>query len=142
VIILDTNVLSALMRAEPDAAVAHWLDRQPIESLWITTISIFEARFGIALLPSGRRRQAMDKAFEAFVAIDLDNRVLDFDIAAAREAAVLAAVRRKSGRTIDFRDTQIAGITLARRASLATRNTKHFQDLQVPLIDPWDSRAR
>lgn len=138
-IILDTNVLSALMRKAPEAAVVGWLDRQPAESVWITSITMFEARLGLALLPSGRRRQVLDAAFARLMAEDLQNRVLDFDSAAATEAASLAAERQKAGRPVDMRDTQIAGIALARRATVATRNARHFADLKVPVVDPWET---
>ena len=136
-IILDTNVLGALMRSVPDATVVTWLDRQPAESVWITSITLFEARFGLALLPSGRRRQALESAFDHLLKDDLENRVLDFDSAAATAAASLAAARQKSGRSVDMRDTQIAGIALARRATLATRNVRHFADLKISIVDPW-----
>ena len=136
-IILDTNVLGALMRTVPDAAVLEWLDRQPADSVWITSITLFETRFGLALLPAGRRRQVLEAAFDDLLREDLENRVLDFDSAAATAAASLAAARQKSGRPVDMRDTQIAGIVLARRATLATRNIRHFVDLKISIIDPW-----
>ena len=136
-IILDTNVLSALMRTAPEVPVVAWLDRQPAESVWITSITLFEARFGLALLPKGRRQQTLEAAFARLLKEDLENRVLDFDSAAASEAASLAAGRQKAGRQVDMRDTQIAGIALARRATLATRNVRHFGDLKVPIVDPW-----
>lgn len=136
-IILDTNVLSALMRREPDHAVVDWLDRQPAESIWITSITVFEARFGLALLPRGRRRQSLETAFARLLEEDLENRVLDFDAAAAMAAASLAADRQKRGQPADLRDTQIAGIALARRATVATRNMPHFADLTVPVVNPW-----
>jgi len=137
VIILDTNVLSALMRTGPDAPVVTWLDRQPAESVWITSITVFEARFGLALLPQGRRRRALEAAFARLLEDDLENRVLDFDAAAATSAASLAADRQRAGRLVDVRDTQIAGIALSRHATLATRNVRHFTDLNVPVVDPW-----
>jgi toxin FitB len=136
-IILDTNVLSALMRMAPEAAVVAWLDRQPAESIWITSITLFEARLGLALLPSGRRRQTLEAAFARLLLEDLENRVLDFDSAAAIEAASLAAERQKNGRSVDMRDTQIAGIVLARRATLATQNIRHFADLKISIVNPW-----
>ena len=136
-IILDTNVLSALMRKVPDADVVGWLDRQPAESVWITSITLFEARLGIALLPDGKRRRALTSAFGRLLEEDLENRVLDFDTGAANEAAELAARRQRAGRQIDIRDTQIAGIALVRHATLATRNTRHFADLEINVIDPW-----
>ena len=136
-IILDTNVLSALMRTGSDAHVVAWLDRQPAESVWITSITVFEARFGLAVLPQGRRRRALEAAFAQLLEDDLENRVLDFDAAAATSAASLAADRQRAGHPIDMRDTQIAGIALARHATLATRNVRHFADLKVPVVDPW-----
>ena len=113
-IILDTNVLAALMRTVPEVSVVAWLDRQPAESVWITSITLFEARFGLALLPAGRRRQALEAAFARMLKDDLENRVLDFDSAAAIEAASLAATLQKNGRSVDMRRP------LARRATLAT----------------------
>lgn len=141
-IVLDTNVLSALMRQAPEAPVVAWLDRQPAESVWITSITLFEARLGLALLPKGRRQQTLQAAFARLLEDDLENRVLDFDSAAATEAASLAAERQKTGRPVDMRDTQIAGIALARHATLATRNVRHFQDLNVPVVDPWKAQDR
>ena len=141
-IILDTNVLSALMRQTPDEPVVAWLDRQPAESVWITSVTLFEARLGLALLPKGRRRRVLESAFAGLLKDDLEDRVLDFDSAAATEAALLAAGRQKSGRPVDMRDTRIAGIALARRATLATRNVRHFQDLRVPAINPWQPPGR
>ena len=93
------------------------------QSVWITNITLFEARLGLALLPSGRRRQTLEAAFGRLLIEDLENRVLDFDSASAIEAALLAAARQKNGRAVDMRDTQIAGIVIARRATLATRGT-------------------
>ena len=136
-IILDTNILSALMRTVPETPVVAWLDRQPPESIWITSITLFEAHLGLALLPSGRRRKVLETAFARVLKEDLENRVLDFDSVAAIEAAALAATRQKKGRPVDMRDTQIAGIALARRATLATRNVRHFADLKISLVDPW-----
>lgn len=138
-IILDTNVLSALMQQAPEAMVIDWLDRQPAESIWITSVTLFEARLGLAFLPKGRRRSALEEAFNVLLEEDLENRVLDFDRAAADAAASLAAERQRSGRPVDMRDTQIAGIALSRRAAVATRNAKHFQDLSVPVLNPWES---
>ena len=140
-IILDTNVLSALMQARPDVSVVSWLDSQPYESIWITSITLFEGRLGLALLPKGKRRQTLETSFIQLVEQDLENRVLDFDSVAATAAAALAAGRRKAGRPVDIRDTLIAGIALARGAMLATRNVRHFSDLRVPLVDPWETRV-
>src|SRR6267154_1881298 len=138
-IILDTNVLSALMQVAPDNAVVNWLDCQPAESIWITSVTLFEAHLGIALLARGKRQRALAAAFDQLLTQDLGNRVLDFDTSAALEAAALAATRQKAGHPGDIRDTQIAGIALARRASFATRNVRHFEDLRVPVVNPWKS---
>lgn len=135
-IILDTSVLSALMRRVPDPPVVAWLDRQPAESVWVTSVTLFEARLGLARLPPGRRRRALETAFSRLLEDDLENRVLDFDAAAASSAASLAAERPRAGRPADLRDRQIAGIALARRATLATRTVRHFAGLTVPVVDP------
>lgn len=141
-IILDTNVLSALMQQQPETTVIRWLDHQSAESIWITSITLFEVRLGIALLPKGKRQRALETAFSQLLESDLENRVLDFDGNAAAESAALAAVRQKAGRPVDMRDTQIAGIAITRRATLATRNTRHFKDLKVPIVNPWTFRTR
>ena len=136
-IVLDTNVLSALMRTTPEPVVVEWLDRQPADSVWLTTITVFEARFGLALLPKGRRRSGLERAFDRVLTEDLSNRVLALDEMAAMTAAQLAAERQRGGRIVDLRDTLIAGIAQAHRASIATRNTRHFEGLEVPVVDPW-----
>ncbi len=136
-IVLDTNVLSALMRREADAVVVAWLDRHPAEAFWITAVTVFEIRFGLAILAHGRRRQQLETAFAKVVADDLDQRVLPFDQAAAQVAAALAAQQRRLGRALDVCDIQIAGIVAVRKATLATRNTRHFAGLGLALVDPW-----
>ena len=138
-IVLDTNVVSALMRARNEPRVVAWLDEQPVESIWITSITVFEATLGIALLPKGRRRTALETSFRQFLDVDIENRVLDFDRTAAEASATLSSERQRTGRTVDVRDTQIAGIALARRASLATRNVRHFADAGIALLNPWDT---
>lgn len=134
-IILDTNILSALMQTRPDPAVITWLDRQPASSIWTTAITIFEIEMGLGLLDAGRRRRALEAAFEHLMVDDLGNRILPFDRAAAGEAGRLAASRQRQGRPVDMRDTQIAGIALARKASLATRNIRHFEDAGLTVIE-------
>ena len=137
-IILDTNVLSALMQQQPDPQAVTWLDQQPAASIWITSITVFEARYGLALLPEGQRKQTLVERFEQILQTDLANRVLLFDAAAAAQAAWLAADRKTRGRPVDMRDTFIAGIALATRATtLATRNTRHFDDLNIQVANPW-----
>lgn len=136
-IILDTNVLSALMQQQPDPAVVNWLDAQAAEAIWISSITLIEARYGLALLPDSQRKTQLQQRFEQLVKTDLGNRVLVFDVRAAHLAAQLAAERKNRGRPVDMRDTFIAGIALAQGATLATRNTRHFDDLATPVINPW-----
>lgn len=136
-IILDTNVLSALMRRIPDELVIDWLDSQPRTSIWTTSVTTLEVRFGLQSMPSGKRRNALMRAFDIVLENKIERRIAPFDAAAAQEAGDLMAIRHKKGRPGDLRDTMIAGIVLACRATLATRNTSHFEDLSVPVVNPW-----
>lgn len=135
-IILDTNVLSSLMRQVPDKRVVAWLDQQPRTSIWTTSITVLEIQFGLQIMPSGRRRSALLQAFDG-VLDKIGHRVVAFDVAAAQQAGDFMASRHKKGRPGELRDTMIAGIVLAQHATLATRNTAHFDDASVPLINPW-----
>jgi predicted nucleic acid-binding protein len=135
-IILDTNVLSALMRQTPDRNVIVWLDKQPRTSVWTTSATILEVQFGLQILPLGRRRSLLLQAFEA-VLDKIEYRVAPFDAAAAQYAGNLMAFLQKKGRPGDLRDTMIAGIVLAHHATLATRNITHFADVSVPVVNPW-----
>ncbi|MFB3915507.1 MAG: type II toxin-antitoxin system VapC family toxin [Terriglobales bacterium] len=135
-IILDTNVLSALMRQTPDTRVIAWLDRQPRASIWTTSVTILEVRFGLQIMASGKRRSLLMQAFEA-VLDKMEHRIASFDAAAATHAADLRADRQRKGQPGDLRDTMIAGIVLAQHATLATRNTSHFEDLSLAVVNPW-----
>jgi predicted nucleic acid-binding protein len=139
VILLDTNVLSALMQREPDRTVVEWLDEQPSDSIWTTSITLFEVRMGLELLAKGRRRTRLELQFDRLLAEELDGRVQLFDRAAADVAGTIAASRQRAGRTVEIRDVQIAGIAGARKATLATRNTRHFEGLGIRLVDPWQA---
>ena len=141
-IILDTNVLSALMQQQPDPVVVSWLDAQHAETIWISSITLFEARYGLALLADGQRKSLLQQRFDALIDLDLGNRIAVFDARAAQLAAQLAADRKARGRSVDMRDTFIAGIALARGARLATRNTRHFDDLATPVINPWTGQEQ
>ena len=136
-ILLDTNVLSALMLREPDPTVVEWLDTRPAESIWTTAVTVFEIRTGLELLEPGRRRAQLEKAFDQLLTAELDGRVQSFDQAATIAAGLIAAARQRAGLTMEVRDVEIAGIAVARRATLATCNTRHFADLAVDLVDPW-----
>jgi toxin FitB len=136
--ILDTNVLSALMHHTPDRQVIAWLDGQPRTSVWTTSVTVLEVRFGLQIMTAGRRRTALNQAFELLLET-IGHRVAGFDASAAGQASDLMASRHKRGHPGDLRDSMIAGIALAHRATLATRNTRHFDDLSIPVINPWSA---
>ncbi|MGB9365379.1 MAG: type II toxin-antitoxin system VapC family toxin [Xanthobacteraceae bacterium] len=138
-IILDTNVLSELMKLTPDPSVARWLDGHAPESVWTTAVSVYELRVGIERMAPGRRRRDLEGQFERVIFEDLRERVLAFDRPAAYNAAALEAKRRTAGRPVEVRDTMIAGIVTSRRAEFATGNVRHFADLGVRVIDPWST---
>ena len=136
-ILLDTNVISALMHDPRDERVIHWLDRQPRASIWTTAINVYESRFGLLAMPLGKRLSALTAVFERLLHDTIQGRIANFDSAAAERAAELEAERRREGRPGDARDTMLAGIVLASRATLATRNTKHFEDIAKSVVNPW-----
>ena len=136
-IIMDTNVVSELMRAAPNPAVAAWaVNADP--DLSVTALTVAEIRYGIARLPEGRRKQdvtaAANKLLSAFA-----QRVVPFDLAAATRYGDLAAGREANGRPISVFDAQIAAVCQARSATLATRNVKDFEGTGVVVIDPWNA---
>ncbi|HEY6769140.1 MAG TPA: type II toxin-antitoxin system VapC family toxin [Candidatus Sulfotelmatobacter sp.] len=135
-IVLDTNVVSALMMRVPDAVVVAWLNRQPGTSVWTTSITVFEVRFGLEILPKGKRRATLLNDFEKFLE-GIHQRIAPFDADAAQEASALMAARKIQARPREFRDTMIAGIVLARHATLATRNSRDFSDISARCVDPW-----
>jgi predicted nucleic acid-binding protein len=138
-IVLDTNVLSEVMRPRPDPAVEGWLAGVPASGLFITSITEAELRYGIALLPAGRRRQRLMDTLEAILIQDFAERILPFDSAAATAYATLASDRYKRGRPISQFDAQIAAIARSRGAMLATRNIDDFEACQIDLISPWQT---
>jgi predicted nucleic acid-binding protein len=137
VIVLDTDVLSELMRAAPSAAVLRWMAAQPSASLYTTSITQAEILHGILLMPAGRKRAAVEAAAETMFREDFGGRILPFGSDAAREYARIAAARRRLGRPISTMDAQIAAIARSSASSIATRNTADYADCGVPLIDPW-----
>ena len=136
-IILDTNVLSALMRPSANRIVVTWLDGQARLSIWTTAISVMEIHFGLTTMPDGRRRNQRLAEFQRVMEDDLQHRVLPFDAAAAEQAGILIGARQLAGRPGDLRDSMIAGIALAQRAMVATRNVRHFDDVDLKVVDPW-----
>lgn len=135
--LLDTNVVSELMRPAPEAAVLSWLNRQAADTLWLNSVVVSELLYGIARLPDGKRRAQMAQTVQAMLDVDFSGRVLPFDLDAAVVYADLVAIRERQGLAIDIADAQIAAICLAHGATLATRNTKHFDGLGLTLINPW-----
>lgn len=127
------------MKTKPDDVVISWLDQRPPESVWTTAVTVFEIRFGLNLLAKGRKRSRLEAAWERALAEDFAGRILSFDEPASSAAAKIASRRHRAGRAVDVRDTLIAGIATARRADLATGNTRHFQDLDVTVVDPWSA---
>ena len=139
-IVIDTNVLSELMRAEPDAAVLDWFGQEPPAGLFTTTVSQAEILYGLALLPEGKRRDGLQDAATAMFQEDFVGRILPFDSDAARAYAAIAAGRKAAGQPISQFDAQIAGIVQSRGARLATRNVADFAGCGIMVVNPWEER--
>jgi predicted nucleic acid-binding protein len=138
-VLLDTNVISEIMLPAPDPRVLRWLDRQPPQSIWITTVNLFEIRYGLQSMPAGKRQTALSALLQRWLAEVVQHRIANFDQAAALQAADLAALLKLKGRPRDPRDTMIAGIVLASHATLATRNARHFADIASSVVNPWNA---
>ena len=136
--VLDTNVVSELMRDRPNSAVLHWLDDRLERDLFVTAVTQAEVLTGIAILPAGKRRQglaaAADRAFRGM----FRDRVLPFDRSAAQAYAGVAAVRRRAGRPVSQADCQIAAIAISRGGTVVTRNVCDFEGVDVPIFNPWE----
>lgn len=139
-IVLDTNVVSELMRASPSPVVLDWFAGQSTEELYLAAIVEAELRFGVLLLPDGRRKRGLSDALEAVLTEDFRDRVLPFDSAAARAYARLASDRRRAGMAVKEADCQIAAIAASRGATLATRNVKDFLGAGIDILDPWEGQ--
>ena len=135
--LLDTNVVSELMRPVPDVAVLTWLNSQPADTLWLNSVVVSELLYGIARLPDGKRRAQLAQAVQTMLVEDFSGRVLSFDLVAATVYADMVATRERQGLSVDMADAQIAAICVAHGAALATRNTKHFEGLGLSVMNPW-----
>jgi len=140
-ILLDTNVISEMMRERPEPAVSAWLDKQPEEELWTASVVLAELLSGIDMMPVGRKQRALSEAVEAMIAEDFRGQILDFDLRAARQYGHILATRRKMGRPIREFDAQIAAIASVHRAALATRDVKDFIACGLKVIDPWSAKS-
>jgi len=139
VIILDTNVLSELMRPRPDPVVSRWIEEQTRSALFTTSVTKAEILYGIELMPPGKRREALVAMAERMLKVAFAERVLGFESESAPAFASIAADRRAKGRPITDLDAQIAAIALTHRAQLATRNLSDFANCGIELIDPWQA---
>lgn len=140
--VLDTNVLSELMKPRPAAKVLAWLAAKPTAALYTTSITQAEILHGVMLLPAGRRRSAFEAAVVSMFAEDFGGRILPFGSDAATAYADIAVDRRRAGRPISHFDAQIAAIARSTGAAVATRNVTDFEGCGVPVVDPWGARER
>ena len=138
-IILDTNVVSELMLPRPSARVVEWVSVKAAPTLYFTTVSEAEVRYGVAILPAGRRRERLFAEIEGMLREDFAGRVLPFDRDAARAYASIAAARRSSGHPINHADCQIAAIARSNSAGVATRDEDGFEGCGIDVINPWTS---
>ena len=136
-VLLDTNVVSELMRKAPDPTVAVWAAGHRLESLFFSAVGEAELRYGAAVLPTGQRRETLVSDIERMLGEAFEDRVLPFDSGAARAYADIAAKRRATGRPVAAADCQIAAIARSRRMAVATRNVRDFDDAGVEVVDPW-----
>lgn len=139
-IVLDTNVLSELMRPHPSPRVVAWMEQQPGAQLAVTAITEAEIFYGLELLPAGKRRDRLLAAAGAMFAEDFEGQALAFDGEAARMFAKIASDRRAKGKPISLADAQIAAIARLHKATLATRNVADFQACGISLVNPWDQK--
>ena len=141
-ILIDTNIISELMRANPAPEVLAWFGNQNAMALHMSAVGEAELRRGAAILPGGKRRDRLIAGIDAMIAEDFAGRVLPFDSAAAMAFAAIYSDRRKAGRPISFPDGQIAATARAHGAALATRNVADFQGCGVDVIDPWANAGK
>ena len=136
--VLDTNVVSELIRPQPNPAVVAWVGARPAGSLFFTAIGEAEMRFGVAIMPAGARRSALAAEIDGMLREDFARRVLPFDSLAARKYAELAAERRAAGRPVSLADCQIAAIAGSRGGTVVTRNVRDFEGIAIAVVNPWE----
>jgi predicted nucleic acid-binding protein len=136
-ILLDTNVISELMKPRPEPAVSRWLEGIPRDECWTSSVVVAELLSGIESMPSGRRQRALREAVEGMIAEDFSGRIFSFDLDSARRYGQILSARQRIGRPISQMDAQIAAIAQAHKATLATRNTCDFEDCGIELVNPW-----
>lgn len=135
--ILDTNVVSELMRPNPEENVVEWIISQDSKDLYLTTVSEAELRYGVEIMPVGKRREGLRAVMDAMFREDFAERILPFDSPSVQAYAVIAASRRSAGRPISHSDCQIAAIASAHSASVATRDVSGFEGCGVNVVNPW-----
>ena len=138
-IVLDTNVVSELVRPTPNPQVLRWLDNRPPDTLWLCSVVAAELLYGVARLPIGRRKQQLAAALQAIIHEDFDMRVLPFDLEASLVYADIVARQESKGQPVSMADAQIAATCLRYDATLATRNVRDFEGLGVALVNPWNA---
>ena len=136
-VLLDTDVVSELMRKVPDPTVAVWAAGHRLEHLFFSAVGEAELRYGAAILPTGQRRETLVSDIERMLGEAFEDRVLPFDSSAAHAYADIAATRRSTGRPVAPADCQIAAIARSRRMAVATRNVRDFDDAGIEVVDPW-----
>lgn len=138
-LVLDTNLVSELMRPEPDPRVLGWVAAQPLREMAIAAVTLMEIRFGIAVLPYGRRRSELDRRFRRFLVQGFPDRILPFDAAAAEACADIRAARKSMGRPIGIEDGMIAALAKVQGAAVATRDVGGFDGCGIALVSPWEA---
>ena len=136
-LLLDTNVVSELLRPSPNPAVESWVAARLASELYFSAVGEAELRYGVAMLPSGQRKDALAVAIEGILREDFEDRILPFDREAARAYANIAATHRAAGRAFAPADCQIAAIACSRGMAVVTRNARGFEDIGPEVVDPW-----
>lgn len=141
-ILLDTNVLSEMMRPSPEPSVIEWLNQRETVTLYVSTITLAEIGYGLNVLPKGKRRRSLETRFEQFVSAGFEHRIVDFDARAARAYGEVMGHRKRLGRPMGILDGQIAAIARVRDFAVATRNVRDFEGCKLQVLNPFERLAR